>query len=402
MGTIKLILNKSKQHTDGKYPLVFQLIQQRRKKLLYTTYSIEEESFDSQKQEVILSDQSDLKPADIQQINQATKHIRKRLKAISTELETKDSNYTVEDWVALYKLPEEKNDLFLFIDNMISRKREEGREGIARAYYSTKTSLWRFTNGRRIDFKNISSQLIHKYEAYLIEKGNNNNTIRFYIRNLRTLYNLARAEGYKMNKTYPFTGIRTSPSPTVKRALEKADLARLDQLDLSQHPDMELARDLFMFSFYTRGMSFVDVVHLKKENISNEIIHYVRKKTNQPLHISLTPQLQSLIQKYKNETEYIFPILQIKNEKLYHQYRLALGRINRNLRKIQKDLALNIPLTTYVARHSWATMAKKQGAPISIISESLGHTSEKTTRIYLKQFDQSSIDQINLLVSNFK
>lgn len=147
-------------------------------------------------------------------------------------------------------------------------------------------------------------------------------------------------------------------------------------------------------------MPFVDLIFLKKKNINNGIISYNRYKTDQWLQVSLTPQLESLIQKYDDRSsEYIFPVLKTGTGwDQYRQYRLALERINRNLKFVARECGITVPLTTYVARHSWATLAKNSGAPIAVISEGLGHTSEKTTQIYLKDFDQHTVDHVNLQV----
>lgn len=169
-------------------------------------------------------------------------------------------------------------------------------------------------------------------------------------------------------------------------------------LNLTQKPHLEIARDLYLFSFFSRGMPFVDVVFLKKPE---DGIDYNRRKTKQWLRISVTAQLESLIKKYDNHSAYVFPILKDNSSRaLYEQYRLALGRTNRNLKVLGKMLGLKTTLTTYVARHSWATAAKNTGAPISVISEGLGHTSESMTQTYLKEFDQSILDEMNQKVSN--
>ena len=140
-------------------------------------------------------------------------------------------------------------------------------------------------------------------------------------------------------------------------------------------------------------MPFVDIIYLKKSSVGNGVISYRRRKTGQWLHVSLTPQLKALIRKYANESEYVFPVLQgTDGRDLHRQYRLALERVNRYLKRIALECGVSVPLTTYVARHSWATLARESGAPVAVISEGLGHTSEKTTQIYLKEFDRRIVD----------
>ena len=174
----------------------------------------------------------------------------------------------------------------------------------------------------------------------------------------------------------------------MKRALSRTDMQNLADLNLENEPELEFARDLYLFSFYAQGMAFVDIVLLKKADICNGVLTYSRHKS------------QGLIDKYKTENEYLFPIISGEYASGYQQYRLALGRINRHLKKIAVVADIKVPLTTYTARHTWATLARDYGAPISVISAGLGHTSEEMTRVYLKDFDVSMLNQVNSIVTN--
>ena len=171
-------------------------------------------------------------------------------------------------------------------------------------------------------------------------------------------------------------------------------------LMLEDTPELEFARDLYLFSFYAQGMAFVDMVFLKESNICNGIVTYSRHKSKQLIRIAVTPQMQKIIDKYKAGGEYIFPILNKQDSSAYKLYRLALGRINRHLRRIAGMTNIKVPLTTYTARHTWATLAYDYGAPVSVISAGLGHTSEEMTRVYLKEFDVSLLDKVNSMVTN--
>ena len=179
-------------------------------------------------------------------------------------------------------------------------------------------------------------------------------------------------------------------------------MRRIADIDLSAYPHLEQARDLFMFSFFSRGMPFVDMVFLQKSAVSGGVISYRRHKTNQWLHVEVTPQLKTLMEKYANDSPWVFPLLEGTGDKLaqYKHYRLALERVNRNLKRVAQKCNLDIVLTAYVARHSWATLARESGAPVAVISEGLGHTSEKTTQIYLKEFDRQIVDRVNRIVSS--
>ena len=173
----------------------------------------------------------------------------------------------------------------------------------------------------------------------------------------------------------------------------------IKELDLSFEPQLELARDIFLFSFYTRGMSFIDMAHLKKSNLQNGILTYSRKKTGQRLTILWEELLQEIVDKYKDDSsEYLLPILRYCDINDRKQYKLRAKQIGRGLNKIGLRLELKAPLTFYVARHSWASIAQDRKVSTDIIREGLGHDNEKTTHIYLASISTSQIDRANQII----
>lgn len=186
---------------------------------------------------------------------------------------------------------------------------------------------------------------------------------------------------------------------TRKRALPRETLRRISDADLSElHPKYALARDLFMFSFYTRGMSFVDMIYLRKSDISDGVLTYKRKKTGQTLTLRIEPPLQRIIDRYNGDSPYILPVL--ARDDSYRAYRQQQRELNKFIRKIGAMLEISEPLTFYAARHSWATLARDCGTPLTVISAGMGHTSERTTRIYLAQLDHDVIDKANRKIIN--
>lgn len=224
------------------------------------------------------------------------------------------------------------------------------------------------------------------------------NTISFYMRNLRSVYNIAVEKGL-ITQQNPFKNVYTGIDKTIKRAISIEIIRKIKNLDLKKHPSKELARDIFMFSFYTRGMSFIDMAFLKKTDLCNGVLIYRRHKTNQQLTIKWEKPMQEIVSKYKTKnTPYLLPIINKNDIEERIQYKNAVHLVNNKLKSIGKDIGINIPLTTYVARHSWASIAQKQNIPISIISKALGHDSEKTTQIYLDTLDTSTIDKANIQI----
>ena len=195
--------------------------------------------------------------------------------------------------------------------------------------------------------------------------------------------------------------VATKGHPVIvcEQALEA--LRRIRDMELASRPQMDYARNMFLLSFYLRGMSFVDMAYLKREDLQNGMLTYCRKKTGQRLSIRWEPCMQQIVERYPNgNPAYLLPILVRSDSDERRQYKNVGHLINRNLRKLGRELGLAVPLTMYVARHTWASVARSRNIPLSVISESMGHDSEATTRIYLASLDTAVVDQANRLVIN--
>lgn len=216
------------------------------------------------------------------------------------------------------------------------------------------------------------------------------------MRNLRAMYNRAVEQELTMQR-HPFKHVYTGIDKTVKRAVSAKIIRQIRDLELM--PSMDYARDMFMFSFYTRGMSFVDMAYLKKKDLQNGVLTYRRQKTHQLLFIKWEKPMQEIVDKYDTSgSPYLLPIIRNVGKDDWRQYKNAAHLVNSKLKKIGVQLGLNVPLTTYVARHGWASIAKSKNIPISTISEAMGHDSENTTRIYLASLDTSVVDKANSII----
>lgn len=406
MASVKLMLNTSRILKNGTYPLVFQIIHNRRKKLFYTGFHIKKEELDEENATVSTNRGMNVK------INREIRRIRRQLNERIQELELSDDDYTVDDILSAARHKSVKSFYLLqYIDSQIAWKKESRKEGTGAAYRSTKLSLSRFLGDQDIRMSQITSQFVIRYMNFLKNGGATDNTVNFYMRNFRTFYNLAMKDGFIPRISYPFDCIHTKPCKTVKRALSRKEMSRLLHFPLPEKSSARFARDLFLFSFYTQGMSFVDIVFLKWENVNGEIISYTRHKSKQLIKIGITPQIQELFERYGTDKNtigndgYIFPIINTNPQEFeqrseYNQYRSALGHINRKLKQIADELKISIPLTTYVARHTWATLARENGIPVSTISAGLGHTTESMTQVYLKELDIDYLKKINERMNN--
>ena len=396
MTSVKLRLNKTIKGVDGKSALVFQVLHERKRKLLYTKFRMSESDFDSHKERIQPEKDSGYSEQDVASMHRQLNRIRKELLQRIKRLESEWGDYTVHDVVILDK---RKAKVFLLksFDMRITCCEKENRKGMAAAFKSTKSSVAKFLKFRDVDLLAINKRFVHEYESALVCNGLSRNTIAYYMRNLRAIYNLFAESICRTSEDYPFYEMKMSALPTRKRSLKKEELICLVNAKFQDdEKHLDFARDFFLFSFYTRGMSLVDIIYLKKEDIQDKTIVYRRKKSKQMLQIGITSVLAEIINKYSHQGEFLLPILDpTKNVPLYAQYKSALVRINRNLKIIGEKFSFALVLTTYVARHSWAMQAKALGTPIAIISEGLGHASEAITQIYLKEFDTSIIDEVN-------
>ena len=240
----------------------------------------------------------------------------------------------------------------------------------------------------------VTAQFVAQYEQYLKRCELTLNTISFHLRILRTVYNKAVEQGLCADQR-PFRQAYTKVAKTAKRALSIASIRAIRQYQ-AKNRMVSFAQDMFMFSFYTHGMSFVDMAYLRESNVSDGYLNYQRHKTGQTIRLRWEPCMQEIVDKYHVEgQQYLLPIIHSRNGKERNQYRSKQYIVNKSLREITSDIRLERKLTMYVARHSWASIAEQQGLPVNLISQGLGHASEKTTQIYLKTIRLEQIDQAN-------
>ncbi len=328
-------------------------------------------------------------------------HIRydiERLVKIVRRFEKSGLTYTSDDIVDEFHRYSLEYSVFNYMEGIIIKLRQNGRFRTSEIYLAALNSFRTFRAGKDIMLDSINSDMMIDYEAWHRTRGNCPNTISFYTRVLRAVYNRAVEEDIIDNR-HPFRRVYTGIDRTVKRALPLPIVRKIKQLDLSHDPELEYARDMFMLSFYLRGMSFIDMAFLRKSDLSNGYIVYRRHKTGQQLIIEWTTEMQALLDKYPdNPTEYMLPIITTQLADERYTYRSICRSINYQLKKIARSIGLGMPLTLYVARHSWATAAKSKGIPVSVISEGMGHDSEATTQIYLATLDSSTVDRANDLI----
>ena len=286
--------------------------------------------------------------------------------------------------------------LAAFVASVADKLEEEGRYASARHYRSAATSLLSYLQAEDIPLSRITSGTVEGYDAWLRSRGKAPNTVSFYNRALRAILNRHEAG----RGTAVFRGFFTGNDATAKRALPLPAVQKLRALSGRRKrlsPELRLTLDLFLFSLYASGISFVDMAFLTPADIRDGYLVYTRRKTHRQLRVKLVPELQEILDRYAAQRKgYLFPFLskRLSARDNYRRYTSALALYNRRLKALGKELGC--PLTSYVARHSWASLAYREvGSPIGAISAALGHASERTTRIYLADLATETVDRLN-------
>ena len=399
MATVKVKFRAS-SNSDKEGTLYFQIIHNRITRQIHTGYKLFQYEWETEQSEIILSGSDTLRHDYLISLKEALAADTLKLKGIIAKLEKVGGTYTAEKIVEQFHAPENDGGFISFALRLIDQLKQIGKIRTADTYTTVLNSFKRFRNKLDVLLEDVVSNLMIEYESWLKENGICKNTISFYMRNLRAIYNQA-VEKELVTQRFPFKHVYTGIDKKVKRAVPIKVIKQIKELDLTLFPMLDYARDLFMFSFYTRGMSFIDMAYLKEKDLQNGILSYRRHKTNQQLFIKWERPMQTIIDKYYTaDNPYLLPIIKDMNIDKRRQYKNAAHLVNNKLKKIGELLGLNISLTSYVARHSWASIAKSKNISISTISEAMGHDSETTTRIYLASLDTSSVDKANSIVLN--
>ena len=376
--------------------IYYQIIQNRVIRQLKTDYRLFMHEWDDDNNAIIAT--NDSRQNYLQSIEERIDWDIKRLQSIINQLENKRVKYTADDIISTFQKQANEQSLFNFMQGVIAQLQQMGKQRTSETYRCTLKSFMQFREDKDVLLEDIDSDLMQMYEAYLRNKGLTKNSTSFYMRILRAVYNSAIEKDLTTNRN-PFKHVYTGIDKTIKRAIPLKAIKQIKNLDLSLQPSLDFARDMFLFSFYTRGMSFIDMAYLKKKDLANGILSYRRRKTGQQLFIRWEKCMQEIVDKYDNSlSEYLLPIIKpMKGDERTH-YQNAMYLINRKLKEIGKMTGVQLPLTMYVARHSWASVAKNKNVPISVISEGMGHDSEMTTQIYLASLDTAVVDRANKMI----
>ena len=395
MATVKIKFRASS--VAGKEgTLYYHIIHQRKLRWISTDYHVYPEEWNARKSSVIVSN-SNNRQAHLQLIQSQIDWEMKQMQCIIHDKEMDGVSYSVDDLAnEIQQLPTSQS-VFMFFRQQIAKKEQMQCVGTKNNYTNAVNRFIEFRNQKDLTFSQMTADMMEMYQAWLWNRGVGQNTVSFYLRTLRTLHHKAVEAGQATSNDI-FAHVQTANVRTAKRAISVKDIRKIEKLDLPRGSSLDKARDMFLFSFYLRGMAFVDMAFLKKSDLKCGMVSYNRRKTHQNLNIEWIKPMQAIIDKYAEQTKdspYMLPILTGKETSPYIQYRKVEYNTNYNLKKIGKMIGLKIPLTTYVARHTWASIALHMNIPIATISEGMGHNSYKTTQIYLESIDVATINEAN-------
>lgn len=396
--TISVICYKSKTLANGEHPLMLRIAQNGKSTYKSLKISVAAKHWDFER--------------NVPKPNNPNKDLIQKI-ILKTKLDYQqkilEKKANSEEFTASSLINEQKEEIKAktveeFYLSLIEDLKQKGRIGNSYAYLNSYNTLRNFNKGKKLNytFSHIDVSFCKRFEDWMRSKGNKDTTLSYQFRTLRATYNKAIEAKIVAREKNPFIEYKLSHfnTKTIKRALSKNDILKIINADCtSQSKLRQLTHDLFSFSYLCGGISFVDIANLTRQNIIEDRLIYQRQKTHGNINLLLPKEASTIIAKYstyQQEAEYLFPILHCKRHitpmQKNNRVHKICHQVNTELRKFAQELGITAEVTTYVARHSFATILKKSGVNIGIISQALGHQDIKTTQIYLSKFDNEQVD----------
>lgn len=392
MASVK-ITQRTKPLSNGLFPIFLRITKDRKTKFISLNLACEKSQWNENKSEFRKNYPNN------SQFNSVLIEIKSRAEKIISDSNASEQNLTLERFESIFKKTNQNANVTEYIDEMVEKMIREGRTGNANVYSDIKKSIIKFKNNR-LQFSDINPKLLSEYETFLRESGGSDSGISVKMRTLRAVFNDAIKKEIIKPDLYPFKVYKISKfkKTNTKRALSLMDIQKIVELDLTENPQLVDSKNYFLFSYYTRGINFYDMMMLKWENIKSDKVYYVRRKTKTAFSIQILEPVQKILNYYKSQkrpTDYVFPILLKKGltpMQIEHRKSKVLKHYNKQMKEIAKLCDIEETITSYVARHSFATHLKQKGVATDIISEAMGHQNLAITQSYLKDLENDVID----------
>ncbi|OFX55462.1 MAG: hypothetical protein A2046_12340 [Bacteroidetes bacterium GWA2_30_7] len=425
MANLKIVLNKKKKLKNNRFPIALRVTHERKQVYFSfgTDFNCSDEYWNDKKD--LYFDESGIKEYNKQKKDndKPTLKVFQNAKVLNSVLTIKLNEareillkyelekipFSFDTFKNDYLKVKSKATIFNVFDEVINELKNTNKIGYSNIFKSAKSSISDCFKKNDIKFRDVNYKFLNDYKLFLQAKGLKKNAIFVYFRTFRTLFNQAIKRKYADEADYPFLS-RTNPNgfslakmeeATRKRSITKEQLILIRDYPTDENTFRFHAKNYFMFSFYLIGMNFKDIALLKNTNLVNGRIEYVRAKTNRHFSIKISNNAQEIIDYYKNinlTNDYIFPILSEKHNTpnmQYNRIKDVLAKMNQELNEIAKEVGIDFKITSYVARHSWATIQKINNTPISDIMDGMGHSTESQTHTYLNSIEYSGVDKYN-------
>ncbi len=397
MASIKIIL-RDKITQEGMYPIVLRIIKNRKSKLISIGLECLKKDWDEDNNQFKRSH-----PNHLQRNRLLLKYKEMGLGIIDGFL-MDDIDFTLDQFENKFRGTEpNKITVLEFWNEVVSDLIKSGKVGNAKALNETKSSVFSFHKKTNLMFKEIDLSFLEKYEVFLRENNNSDGGVAFKMRELRSLYNRAIKKNIVQEKYYPFKTYKISKLKVgnIKKALTRDEVRLIQNFDETKYLNLAEAKKIFLFSYYCRGINYFDIMLLKWSDISGNRINYIRSKTKGRFSIEILQPVKEILDFYKSmpsNTKYVFPLLLSENmsaTQIQNRKHKKLKKFNSDLKKIAEIVGINKPLSSYVARHSYATNLKQLGVSTDIVSQSMGHKNVAITNAYLKDFEDDVVDKEN-------
>ena len=399
MASIKILQLKWKEYGDGRHPIALQIIHNRKRKVITLGLNATNEEWNHDLNRFSSSVKS------YKTRNQLIDNLETKAEQIIHSIQRENKAFTFELFLSRFEDNQKTISLFSFYEIKLEELRSLEKINTLDIYRASFSSLKKFRNNEDISFYEINYEFLKQYEVFLFQNGNTGGGVHHHMRSLRAIFNEAIRRKYVDSSYYPFStqfnkegySLSHLKSNAAPRALSEEDLNKFKNFNVAKYPNLANAYYYFLLSYYARGINFVDMAQLKKSDIYNGRLIYSRSKTSKQLNIKISKNILSVLDQFRNTPGlFLLPILNenhITESQKKHRIKKTLKAFNSDLKKIAKILNININLTSYVARHTYATTLKRNGISTEIISESLGHSELATTKAYLEKFSNELIDK---------
>jgi integrase/recombinase XerD len=401
--TVSIIQDTRRQKKDTTYPIKVRITYLRQQRYWYTGIDLTEEQF---KESI-----SERPKKAYFKFSEKLKEHKRRAENIIDEM--KEFSFNLFELKIGSKAKSIQN-VFSFYEEYINELKKENRIGTAKSYSNSFNSLKKYRSN--LAFREVDAKFLKNYEKWMIDEGNSITTVGIYLRCLRTLFNRAITEGLLGQEHYPFQKHKyiIPAARNIKKALSLDEVKKIFEYPVIPGTATAFAKDIWIFSYLSSGMNIKDIAMLKVKNIDGEYLRFVRSKTARStrssqttISVYLTPRAQEIIKNWKigepDKEDFLFPILKsgLTPEQQFRTIQQAIKQINKYIKRIAEEVKINKEVTTYFARHSYATILKKSGASIEYISESLGHQNLSTTRSYLDSFEDDTKKKMSSFLVDF-